>query len=492
MLHRRWLLADQLGPHFLDDPDQPVLLVEVRELFRRRPMHRQKAHLILSAVRHRAAELGDRALLLRTGTFREALAQVTEPVEVCHPHSRAALEFARSVPGLTVLPPRGFITSQADFAAWADRTRRGPLRMADFYRQARRWHEVLSGPARGTGGSGGTPAPRRPRAEAPTVPATPPPPPPIVEDDIDAQVRHDLDRWAADGVRFVGRDGPRQHPATHAEAQARLAHFLTYRLPGFGRYADVMSADDPLFAHSALSSSFNLGLLHPEPAVRAAEQAWRSGAAPRTAVEPFIRGLLGWREFLWQLYWYYEPRFRGANWLAATEPMPQWFAELDADAVEARCLADVLAAVRDRAWTHHSPRLLVLGNYALQRGWRPTEVADWFQRCFVDGTDWVMNATVIGMSQYADLARVDTRPYAVDGTDIDEISDYCAGCRYTPERALGELACPYTGGFESFLHRNRDRLVADPRLAAELARRDEPEHRDAVLAQEEKRGSSPP
>ncbi|MEU4474557.1 cryptochrome/photolyase family protein [Micromonospora sp. NPDC023888] len=483
MPRRRWLLADQLGPHFLDDPDQQVLLVEIRDLFRRRPMHRQKAHLILSALRHRAAELGDRALLLRTDTFRQALAQVGEPLEVCHPHSRAALRFARSVPGLTVLPARGFITSQSDFAGWADRARRGPLRMTDFYRHARRRHDVLS-TATGPG--------RRPRAENRAVPVAPPPPPPVVEDDIDAEVRRDLDRWAADGVRFVGRDGPRRHPATHTEAQARLTHFLTHRLPGYGRYADVMSGADPLLAHSMLSSSFNLGLLHPEPAVRAAEQAWRAGTAPRTAVEPFIRGLLGWREFLWQLYWYFEPRYRGANWLAATEPLPQWFAELDADAVEARCLADVLATVRDRAWTHHTPRLLVLANYALQRGWRPTEVADWFQRCFVDGTDWVMNATVIGMSQYADLARVDTRPYAVDGTDIDEISDYCAGCRYTPERALGDLACPYTGGFESFLHRNRVRLTTDARLAAELARRDEPEHREAVLAQEEKRGSTPP
>lgn len=103
-----------------------------------------------------------------------------------------------------------------------------------------------------------------------------------------------------------------------------------------------------------------------------------------------------------------------------------------------------------------------------------------------------MNATVLGMSHDADLSHVETRPYAVDGTDIDEISDYCLGCRYSPERALGDLACPYTGGFETFLHRNRARLADDPRLAAELLRRDDPEHREAVLAQEEKRGSTPP
>ncbi|MEU4402787.1 cryptochrome/photolyase family protein, partial [Micromonospora orduensis] len=169
MLRRRWLLADQLGPHFLDDPDQPVLLVEIRDLFRRRPLHRQKAHLILSALRHRAAELGDRALVLRADTFREALAQVGEPLEVCHPHSRAALRFARSVPELTVLPPRGFVTSHADFAGWADRTRRGPLRMADFYRHARRRHDVLTAPA------GGAATARRTRAEDRSVPTPPEP-----------------------------------------------------------------------------------------------------------------------------------------------------------------------------------------------------------------------------------------------------------------------------------------------------------------------------
>ncbi|MGK5740509.1 cryptochrome/photolyase family protein [Micromonospora sp. URMC 103] len=488
MSPRRWLLADQLGPHFLDDPDQPVLLIEARELFRRRPMHRQKAHLILSALRHRAAELGDRALLLRTGTFREALDRVGGQVEVCHPHSRAALRFVRSVPGLAVLPPRGFITDRADFATWADR-QPGPLRMPDFFRYALRRHGVLTAPDPNAA-PGGDPARCRPRSAASAQPV--PPPPPVVEDDIDGQVRRDLDRWAADGVRFVGRDGPRRFPATHAEAQARLTHFVRHRLPEYDRYADVMSVHDPLLTHSGLSSSFNLGLLDPAPAVRAAEAAWRDGLAPRAAVEPFVRGLLGWREFLWQLYWYVEPRQQGARWLTATEPLPQWFAELDADAVEARCLADVLAAVRDRAFTHHVPRLLVLNNYALQRGWRSAELVDWFQRSFVDGADWVMNATVLGMSHHADTPRVETRPYAVDGTDIDEISDYCAGCRYTPERALGDLACPYTGGFETFLHRNRERLVDDPRLAAELLRRDDPEHREAVLVQEEKRGSTPP
>jgi deoxyribodipyrimidine photolyase-related protein len=43
----RWLFAGQLGPHFLDEPDQPVLLIESRAAFGRRPVHRRRAHLVL-------------------------------------------------------------------------------------------------------------------------------------------------------------------------------------------------------------------------------------------------------------------------------------------------------------------------------------------------------------------------------------------------------------------------------------------------------------
>ena len=39
---RRWLFADQLGPHFLDYDEQPVLLVVALSVLRSR-FHRQRA-----------------------------------------------------------------------------------------------------------------------------------------------------------------------------------------------------------------------------------------------------------------------------------------------------------------------------------------------------------------------------------------------------------------------------------------------------------------
>jgi deoxyribodipyrimidine photolyase-related protein len=136
---RRWCFADQLGPHFLDRPDQPVLLIESQAAFTRRRFHRRKAHLVLSALRHRAAELGDQATFLQTRTYREALDEVEEPVSVCQPTSWAAdrlVRLTRSTPEIKVLPARGFCTDRETFDKWAHGHQ--TLKLENFYHDARR------------------------------------------------------------------------------------------------------------------------------------------------------------------------------------------------------------------------------------------------------------------------------------------------------------------------------------------------------------------
>ena len=78
----RWLFGDQLGPHFVDDHRGPLLMVESTGVFRRRRFHRAKAHLVLSAMRHRAAELGDRLTYVRADTYREVVREVASDDDV--------------------------------------------------------------------------------------------------------------------------------------------------------------------------------------------------------------------------------------------------------------------------------------------------------------------------------------------------------------------------------------------------------------------------
>lgn len=488
---RRWCFADQLGPHFLDHPDQPVLLIESRAVFGRRRFHRRKAHLVLSALRHRAAELGEQAQFLQTRTYGEALDRVRGRLSVCQPTSWAAEEFVRSRPGIEVLAARGFCTHRADFDGWAERQR--TLLLENFYRDARRRFDLLMDGDQPAGGRWNFDADNREPAPKGATTLDVPAPWRPDEDDIDEQVRADLDRWERDGdVAFVGRDGPREFPVTATEAHAALQVFVRDRLPHFGPHEDAMLSGDRVMAHSLLSAPMNLGLLDPLDCAYAAEDAYRAGNAPLGSVEGYIRQLIGWRDYIWHVYWHFGPDYRRRNALKARAGLPGWFADLDADAVQARCLRDVLAQVRDHGWVHHIPRLMVLSNYALQRGWNPAAVTDWFHRCFVDGYEWVMVANVVGMSQHADGGLMATKPYAAGGAYINRMSDYCGHCAYRPTERVGERARPFTGGYWSFLNRNKNQLEGNRRMTQPLAGLKRLRDLDDVVAQQRRLGQGAP
>ena len=492
---RRWLFADQLGPHFLDD-GQDAVLIEARSVFRRRRFHRRKAHLVLSALRHRAAELGERAVLVQAETYRGALSELGEAVEVCSPTSRAADDFVRALDGVHLAPARGWVMTRDEFEVWA--RGRSRLRLEDYYRDVRRRLDLLVEPDGSPVGGRwnydvdnrqAPPADARRLTDAVDVPEPWWP----VEDAIDAAVRETLDRWERDhGIGFVGRDGPRRFAVTHGEASAALEHFVEQRLDAFGPFEDAMLADDPWMAHSALSVPLNLGLLDPVKVVRRAERAYREGQARLASVEGFVRQIIGWREYVWHIYWHTGEQYRGQNALDAHEPVPAWFDDLDAEAVTARCLSSVLAGVRDEGWVHHIPRLMVLGSWALQRGYDPAEVTDWFHRSFVDGYDWVMLPNVVGMSQHADGGLMATKPYTSGGAYISRMSNYCRECPFDPKVRVGEKACPFTAGYWAFLHRAREQLVGNHRMAQPLRGLDRLTDLDDVIAQESARGTAAP
>ena len=480
-----WLFADQLGSavHGGEHAHREVLLVEATSALGRGGYHRQKLHLILSALRHAHRDLGDRATLLRADNYTDALRQFGRPVLVHQPTSHEAAKFVHRLhsQGLVaeVLPTTTFALSRNDFQDWAgERTR---FRLEDFYRAQRRRFEVLMDGGEPVGGRWNyDPENRESPPKKQKTLGLPGPYHPD-EDDIDAQVRRDLDEM---NLPTVGVDGPRLFAVTPAEAEQALAHFIEHRLPSFGRFEDAIMADDWAMAHSLLSVPLNLGVLHPLDAVRAAEQAYRTGSAPLPAVEGFIRQILGWREYMWHLYWQFGPDYVDNNALHATTPLPDWWTNLDSDAVTAACLRDALAGVRDRGWNHHIERLMVLGNHALQRGYDPRALTEWFATAYVDGYRWVMPTNVIGMSQHADGGMLATKPYASGGAYLNKMSNHCGGCAYDPKKRLGDDACPFTAGYWAFVHRNRDLLAKNNRTVRSVASMDRLADLDAVLEQE--------
>ena len=480
----RWVFVGQLGTQF--DDGGRMMIIEARSVFGRRPMHRAKAHLLLSALRHRVRELGDRVEYHRVDRYSEVVDD-RDDLEVIAPTSWSARRFVRKR-GIPMLPSRGFVTSEDDFRVWADSRGGKRLLLEDFYRDVRTRTGLLMSGDEPEGGSWNYDHDNRqpPPRGAATLGHEPWWP---TEDDIDEEVRADLDRWSADGtVRLVGEDHPRRFAVTEAEARLARDDFLDYRLPDFGPYEDAMLSGDWTMAHSLLSVPLNLGLLDPREVVEAAESRYRAGDAPLASVEGFIRQIAGWRDYVWHLYWRLGEGYRSENnHLAATAPLPEAFTALDPDLITANCLHETIDGMRRHGWAHHIQRLMVVGNWALQHGYDPVALNDWFTDMFVDGTPWVMPANVIGMSQHADGGVVATKPYAAGGAYINRMSDYCGGCRFDPKVRIGENACPFTAGYWAFLDRNESRLDGNFRMKQPLAGLRRLSDREAVVDQERRR-----
>jgi deoxyribodipyrimidine photolyase-related protein len=134
----------------------------------------------------------------------------------------------------------------------------------------------------------------------------------------------DIDRGVLDRLPTTtfGADPDGTWPVTRGQAVTRLNEFIDHGLALFGPHEDAMLAAEWKLAHSVLSSSMNLGLLHPSEIVAAAEAAYRRGAAPLSSVEGFIRQVIGWREYVWGVYWLWMPAYRGSNALRATRAGP--------------------------------------------------------------------------------------------------------------------------------------------------------------------------
>lgn len=484
-----WCFGDQLGPAVHGLPqhaEREVVLVESSAVLRRRRYHRQKLHLLLSGMRHLDDDLGDRSTYHRTTTYRDALEEVGRPVVVHQPTSYAAAGFVERLrrEGLVaaVLPTTTFARPRSEFAAWAGDA--SSFTMETFYRDQRRRFDVLMEGDSPVGGrwnldhDNREKPPKKQRTLGVTDPWWP------TEDGIDEQVRADLDAMTLD---TVGADGPRWFAVTPDEAQQALQRFVDHRLDPFGPYEDAVLAGDPTMAHSLLSVPLNLGVLHPLDAVHAAEQAHHDGTARLNSVEGFVRQILGWREYIWHLYWHFGEGYHRSNQLGAQQKLPRWWTELDGDAVTAACLSHTLNEVRDRGWVHHIPRLMILGNHALQREYRPSALTEWFTTSFVDGFAWVMPPNVVGMSQHADGGKLATKPYASGGAYLDRMTDHCGDCAFDPKVRVGEKACPFTAGYWQFVHRHADLLRGNHRTARAVATMDRLSDLDALLDQEDGR-----
>ena len=476
------ILGDQLSPALSSLADrQPadtvVLLMEVADETSYVGHHQAKIVLILSAMRHFAADLRktgwrvDHVALddpANTGSFTGEIVraaerhgargiQVTEPGEW---RVRQMIDGWGAATGLRVrvLPDTRFVCPLPDFFQWA--AGRKDLRMEWFYRDMRRKTGLLMDGDQPTGGRWNFDAENR---AGPAPGLTPPPPLHFAPDTVTRAVMALVaDRF---GHHF-GRSDTFGWPVTQAQAEQLLDHFIATRLPHFGQWQDAMLVGHDTMFHALIAPALNCGLLDPLHACRRVEAAFRAGLAPLAAAEGFVRQIIGWREYVRGVYWLTMPDLAQANALDAHRPLPGFWWSGDTDL---RCIAQTVRSTRDNAYAHHIQRLMVMGNFALIAGLNPQEVAEWFLAVYADAYEWVELPNVAGMALYADGGRLASKPYAASGAYIARMSDYCGQCRYAVKLKTGPDACPFNALYWHFLDRNTDRLSHNPRLAQPYA-----------------------
>ena len=468
-----WVLGDQLhrtsGVLRNADPSRHrILFVTSLRSIRSKRWHRQRLHIVLAGMAKLAAQLRDEGFdvdervsaTLLCGWEEHCVEFAPTATALMHPNSWSGAERVKGR-GVELLPNDQFLCTPTEFATWAA-TRTKQIRMEDFYRWQRQRLGILIEPD-GTPAGGSWNYDDQNRERPPKDGRTWPEPERFELDEIDRRVASFIDSHAphAFGAPYDGL-----WPTTTAQAEARLDRVIAGVLPMFGPHEDAMLHGNWHLAHTLLSSALNLGMLNPATVIERAVDAYRRGAVPLSSAEGFIRQIIGWREYVWGLYWLWMPDYAAQNALGAVRPIPPAFVGAPTNM---RCVSRCVEDLESRGYLHHIQRLMVLGNLSLLAGVDPKALTDWMWAGFVDAAEWVMVPNVIGMSQHADGGRMATKPYASGGAYISKMSDYCTGCSYDPKKRVGSNACPFTTLYWDFLARHDERFRRNHRMSKPLA-----------------------
>jgi len=467
-----WVLGDQLSPlasslSGLDKKKSVILLAESIARAGKIPYHKQKLVLVWSAMRHFAKELRDKgyevdyyeaqpnlkqALRAHRKKYKTRRLRLMESTEFGV--SARLAEMARTEGfEVEITPNNLFLSDKEQFAR--DARGKKTLLLESFYRKMRRKTGLLmneDGPIGGQWNYDRDNRQRPPRGHVfPPIP------------------RFEPDETTLKVIDLVRRRFPKHWgtldafswPVTRVAARQFLKNFLDYRLDLFGPYEDAIVSGEPALYHSLLSPLINLGLLAPLEVCRLAEDRYRENRARLNSVEGLIRQIIGWREFVFQVYHLKMPDYIESNFLGADLPLPEFYWSGES---KMHCVADAIGTLHSHGINHHIQRLMITGNFALIAGLSPQEVNRWYELTYVDAYEWVVSPNVLGLALYADGGLLATKPYAASANYIHKMSDCCERCFYDRRKTTEEDACPFNSLYWDFLARNRRRFRKNARM----------------------------
>jgi len=260
------------------------------------------------------------------------------------------------------------------------------------------------------------------------------------------EARHYVDKNFADNP---GNSDAFCWATNQQEAADWLESFVNGRLDEYGTFKDALDGHAPWVYHSALSPALNIGLLTPQQVVAAALDRHQKKPVELVSLESFIRGVLGWREYMRGVYVtkgvtlrtsnpYEHKRQLTQDWYVGTTGLPP--------------VDDAIKKVYERAYLHHSERLMVIGNAMFISQIDPKEVYTWHMEMCIDAYDWTVVPNVFAISQYVDGGTISTKPNISSSTYLLQMSWY-----------QKDVWCDvWDGLYWNFIYEHKDMLVKNP------------------------------
>jgi deoxyribodipyrimidine photolyase-related protein len=336
-----------------------------------------------------------------------------------------------------------FVCSREDFAAHVEGRPRAS--MAEFYKWQRRRLGVLVGDdGSPLGGRWSFDQDNRKKLPAAVTP------PAIRWPEPDVHVPPVIDLV---DTAFPGHPGAAREfrwPTTRRQARAWLDDFIRERLAAFGPYEDAMTSRSDTLFHSLLSPYLNMGLLTPDEVIDRVTAL--ADEVPVQSVEGFVRQVIGWREFIRGVYREFGDDQEASNfWGHQRELTDAWYE----GSTGLPPLDETIRTVQRLGWTHHIPRLMILGNLMTLCEIRPRSAHRWFMEMFVDSSEWVMGPNVYGMALFSDGGVFATKPYICGSNYLRKMGDFATGgwCEIVD------------GLYWRFIERHREFFSRNPRLA---------------------------
>ena len=349
-----------------------------------------------------------------------------------------------------------FLCGLPEFKKWAGKSK--TLRMEFFYRTMRQKYKVLMQGDEPVGGQWNLDAENR-KSFGKAGPQNVPKPLVYKHSAVTKEVLDLVEKEFADHPGDLSRFN---WPVTREEALVALKDFIENRLPHFGPHQDAMWTKLDFGWHSLLSSSLNLKLLNPLEVIHAAEKAYQKRNLDLASVEGFIRQILGWREFMRGVYYTDMPQLALDNFYGHQNALPKWYWT---GKTQMNCMKNSIDQTLQNGYSHHIQRLMITGMFGVTAQIKPQALCDWYLAVYVDAIEWVELPNTAGMALFANGGRFTSKPYVASGAYVKRMSNYCQGCKYSPESRTGADACPMTTLYWNFLDAHEKEFSGNPRTA---------------------------